>query len=360
MRKQKWLVLLLCLLLCLPVLTADPAQAGETNQKTLSEIQSDIRQNKVGKYGMIPVYGRDIRDGVYEIGVDSSSPFFKIVHADLYVNKGKMAAKITIGSLSYAWVYPGTKKEAAEADQKDWIGYEEEGGQSIFTIPVGALDQETECAAYSRKRKIWYDRTLVFDASTLPEEALKIDLPDYELIEEAVLAYQGGDPEEENRETTSAEPAKAAEAAEPADIAMEDGEYSIEVNMTGGSGRASVSSPTHLIVRDGKAYARLLWSSVYYDYMIVNDVRYDNLAADGGNSTFEIPITVFDAPMPVIADTTAMGDPVEIAYTLTFYEESVGTKGQIPQEAAKKVLIIALIIIAAGGILNWFVKKKRK
>ena len=54
-----------------------------------------------------------------------------------------------------------------------------------------------------------------------------------------------------------------------------------------------------------------------------------------------------------------MGDPVEIHYELTFYEESIGEKGQIPQEAAKKVLMIAAAIIVLGGILNYFVKKKR-
>ena len=64
--------------------------------------------------------------------------------------------------------------------------------------------------------------------------------------------------------------------------------------------------------------------------------------------------------IPVIADTTAMGNPVEISYSLTFYEGSIGDKGLIPQEAAKKVLIFALIIIVIGAIINHFVKMKRK
>ena len=38
-------------------------------------------------------------------------------------------------------------------------------------------------------------------------------------------------------------------------IDMEDGEYSIELSMTGGSGKASVSSPCMLIVIEHKAYA---------------------------------------------------------------------------------------------------------
>ena len=94
--------------------------------------------------------------------------------------------------------------------------------------------------------------------------------------------------------------------------------------------------------------------------MVIGDVIFDNLTTDGGNSTFEIPITAMDEPMAVIADTTAMGDPIEIEYTLTFYSESIGDRSQIPQEAAKKVLYISLTIIVAGAVLNHFVKKKRK
>ena len=130
--------------------------------------------------------------------------------------------------------------------------------------------------------------------------------------------------------------------------------------MAGGSGRATVSSPTLLIIREGKAYARLIWSSTYYDYMVVGGAMFPNLTTDGGNSVFEIPITALDEPMDVIGDTTAMGDALEIEYTLTFYSDSIGSKGSIPQEAAKKVLLTAGIIIAAGGGLNYFVKKKRE
>ena len=40
--------------------------------------------------------------------------------------------------------------------------------------------------------------------------------------------------------------------------------------MTGGSGKATVVSPTVFLVKDGKAYAKLQWSSSNYDYMIVD------------------------------------------------------------------------------------------
>lgn len=146
----------------------------------------------------------------------------------------------------------------------------------------------------------------------------------------------------------------------PVRLDLPDGEYSIEVNMTGGSGKASISSPTWLYVKEGKAFARLLWSSPYYDYMRIGNKTFYNLSTDGGNSTFEIPITVMDEAMPVIADTTAMGDPIEIRYELTFYSETIGGKDRIPQEAAIKVLIIALIILVVGFFLNLILKKVRK
>ena len=183
-----------------------------------------------------------------------------------------------------------------------------------------------------RSRKKWYDRDLIF---YLP----------------------GTDPgnwkdADENGHIYSKTPPEAIR------VDMEDGEYSVEVAMTGGSGRAGISSPTLMTVRDGRAYATLVWSSSYYDYLILENYRYDNLTTDGGNSSFKVPVTAFDVPVPIIADTTAMGDPVEINYTLTFYEETIGSKGDIPQEAAKKVIMIALAIIVVGGILNHFVKRR--
>ena len=127
---------------------------------------------------------------------------------------------------------------------------------------------------------------------------------------------------------------------------------------TGGSGKASVSTPAPMTVIDGVAYADLTWSSANYDYMIVDGVRYDNLSEEGVYSTFRVPITQWDAPMEVIADTTAMGSPVEIHYQLCFYAESVGDRSQLPQEAAKRVLMMAGVIIVVGGIINAAVKRR--
>ena len=144
------------------------------------------------------------------------------------------------------------------------------------------------------------------------------------------------------------------------DIGKEDGEYSIQVDLEGGSGKASVTSPTILTVKDGQAYAQIQWSSSNYDYMIVDGEKYLPTNEEGMNSVFEIPILTMDEGMPVIADTTAMGAPHEIDYTLTFYSDSIGSKSQLPQEAAKRVVAVALVIIVGGGILNYFVNKRNR
>lgn len=141
---------------------------------------------------------------------------------------------------------------------------------------------------------------------------------------------------------------------------LEDGEYSIQVDLEGGSGKASVSSPTLMLVKNGRMYAELQWSSSNYDYMIVDGEKFQNESEEGRNSVFTIPVTALDDKMEVIADTLAMGAPHEIDYTLTFYEASIGSKGQLPQEADKRVVAVAMVIIVGGGILNYFVNKRNR
>lgn len=79
-----------------------------------------------------------------------------------------------------------------------------------------------------------------------------------------------------------------------------------------------MDSPAALTVEDGKIYVTIVWSSPYYDYMIVADETYYNEAKVGENSTFTIPIEKLPCEISVIADTTAMSVPHEIEYTLSF------------------------------------------
>ena len=118
------------------------------------------------------------------------------------------------------------------------------------------------------------------------------------------------------------EAAETSEAEPSAETLPEDGTYSIKLTLEGGSGKAKIESPATLQVADGKATARVTWSSPNYDYMLVDDQKYLPVNT-AGNSVFEIPVTVFDQPMTVIGDTVAMSTPHEVEYTLTFHSDTL-------------------------------------
>lgn len=123
---------------------------------------------------------------------------------------------------------------------------------------------------------------------------------------------------------------------------FQDGTYQMEVELLGGSGRASVTSPAEVEIKDGKAVATLEWSSPNYDYMVVNGEKYLPVNTEG-NSVFRIPVEAFDQDIAVIADTVAMSTPHEIEYTLNFHAGENGqnaakadTTGQEDSDGAEK------------------------
>ena len=236
-----------------------------------------------------------LNEGIYEIAVDSSSSMFPIEQCELTVKDGGMEAVLTMGGTGYLFVYPGSAEEAAAADEADYIPYvENEEGAQTYTLPVEALDQGVPCAAFSKKKEKWYDRTLVFRADSLPDDAF------------AEGYFMD---------------AKA--------LGLEDGSYSAEVTLEGGSGKASVGSPAKIVIEDGKTSATIQWSSSNYDYMIVDGEKLlplnEELGIDGG-SVFRIPVKSFDRPLTVLADTTAMSVPHEITYTLTFDSSTIAAE----------------------------------
>lgn len=270
--------------------TSGSADTGSASSQVASASEM-VKPEQVVEDDMEPVPGSDVKDGVYQVTVDSSSSMFNITSCELTVQNGNMTAVMTMGGTGYLYVFMGTGEEAAQAQQSSYIPFEEnEKGEHTFTVPVEALDAGIDCAAFSKNKEKWYDRTLVFRADSLPADALS-----------------------NNAITT------------PESLNLEDGTYSIDVSLEGGSGRASVKSPATLTVADGNVTAKIIWSSANYDYMKVDGTQFNCLNTEG-NSTFEIPVTGFDYKMPVSADTTAMSTPHEIEYTLYFDSSTLQKK----------------------------------
>ena len=105
-------------------------------------------------------------------------------------------------------------------------------------------------------------------------------------------------------------------------VDMPDGSYSVDVAISGGSGRASIASPALLTVQGGHVAVTVVWSSQNYDYMKVGDQKYTPLTFEPG-STFQIPVMTFDEEFAVIGDTTAMSQAHEVEYGLKVARASI-------------------------------------
>lgn len=226
-----------------------------------------------------------LADGVYDIEVESSSSMFKVVKARLTVAGGEMTAVITLSGTGYGKLYSGTAEQAAAADEADCVAFAEDAdGAYTYTIPVAALDEPIDCAAYSTKKEEWYDRQLTFLSATAK---------------------------------ASGESAGNVVSAEVAD-----GAYTIDVTLGGGSGKSTVLSPATITIEGDSMVARIEWSSSNYDYMLVDGEKYLPVNTEG-NSVFEIPVAELDKELNVIGDTVAMSKPHEVEYTLTFHSETM-------------------------------------
>lgn len=229
-----------------------------------------------------PIYGNQIKDGAYQIEVSSSSSMFRIIDAQLTVTNGEMSAVITLNGKGYEKLYMGIGEEAlADTDDKCIYYIEDNEGKYTYEVPVAALNQDINCAAWSIRKEEWYDRVLVFQSSMIPENAM-------------------------------------------AEKPVSDGKYTSEVMLSGGSGRAKVESPAELSVEGGAITATVIWSSPNYEYILVDGTYYYPTNTTG-NSTFEIPVSM-DRDIEITAQTVAMSTPHEIDYTLRFDSATLTSK----------------------------------
>ena len=219
------------------------------------------------------IYGYRLKNGTYEIKVDSNASMFKVVHCDLVVEDGNMTAVISMSGEGYGYVYLGTAEMAAADSEDKYIPFGRDSlDQKTFDVPVNALDCEMDVAAYSIKKDKWYDRVLVFESERIPEDA-------YCVIK------------------------------------------ACDVTLSGGTGKAAVKSPT-LLAEDGGSYVAVIeWSSPNYTWMEVDGVTYYPINSEG-NSTFAVPVEL-DKDIAISAETAAMSQPHVIEYTLHFDGASV-------------------------------------
>lgn len=102
--------------------TAETASADETKAAVASGEETAAEQT-LDTTGLVPVSAEDLKEGTYEISVESSSSMFKITSCTLTVKDGAMTAKMTMGGTGYRYVYMGTGEEAAKTAETDRIPF---------------------------------------------------------------------------------------------------------------------------------------------------------------------------------------------------------------------------------------------
>lgn len=250
-----------------------------------------------------PAADPGIADGTYVATFTTDNAMFHVNDANqdkgiLTVKDGKMTIHVSLQSKKIVNLYPGlaedAQKDGAELLEPttDTVTYSDGYTDEVygFDVPVPALDEEFDLALVGTKGK-WYDHKVVVSDPVEGDD---------------IQAVIGAD--------------AASESSAAPDV--EDGEHTVEVALEGGSGKATVDSPAVLRKNGDEYIAVITWSSPHYDYMIVDGQKYEPVNTEG-NSVFEIPVLAFDSPMEVIADTTAMSEPHEIEYTLTFDSASI-------------------------------------
>lgn len=234
-----------------------------------------------------------LKEGVeYTAKFSTDSGMFKVSEAcdgrgTLTVKDGQMTIHISLSSKSILNLYPGLAEDAQKdgavllQPTTDTVTFSDGLSEEVngFDVPVPYLNEEFDLALVGTKGT-WYDHKV-----SVSEVQVKSD--------SAAEAISGG------------------EAA-----ALAEGEYQTNISLTGGSGKAAVESPAKIKIVDGQAFVVLVWNSKNYDYMLVDDVKYLNEAAEGENSVFTIPVKAFDQEFTVIGDTIAMSKPHEVEYTL--------------------------------------------
>ena len=258
--------------------TVTPTESTETAETVSTETAQDKAQ---------------LPDGVYTAEFSTDSSMFHVSEAcdgkgTLTVKDGVMTIHISLGSKKILNLYPGLAEDAAKdgavllQPTTDTVTYSDGMTEEVygFDVPVPVIGEEFDLALIGTKGK-WYDHKV------------KVSDP------------------------------VAEGAADTFDLStVEDGSYTIELTMEGGSGRASIQSPAQITVADGAATATLEWSSPNYDYMLVNGEKYLPVNTEG-NSVFEVPVEALDAPLTMIGDTVAMSTPHEVEYTVTFHSETL-------------------------------------
>ena len=269
---------------------------------------------------------KDIENGDYNVTVDSSSSMFKVVNCVLTKKNGQMSAVITLSGTGYDYLYMGTAEDAAKADKSSLIPFvENEKGEYTYTIPVSAFDTPIKVAAHSIKKDKWYDRELTFQSDGI--EKIDKETPTPDPVEPVIpVNPDNSKPSTPDNESGHVTDLNGGTARVDSSTTLKDGEYiPDQFSWSGGTGRVSISCDK-ITIKNGQAYATIVFSSGSYSYIKANGNIYYGTNT-GSTSTFVIPVQL-NKNNTIIGMTTAMSTAHEITYNIFIYLAAAGSGDQ--------------------------------
>ncbi len=269
---------------------------------------------------------KDIENGDYNVTVDSSSSMFKVVNCVLTKNNGQMSAVITLSGTGYDYLYMGTAEDAAKADRSSLIPFvENEKGEYTYTIPVSAFDTPIKVAAHSIKKDKWYDRELTFQSDGI--EKIDKETPTPDPVEPVIpVNPDNSKPSTPGNESGHVTDLNGGTARVDSSTTLKDGVYiPDQFSWSGGTGRVSISCDK-ITIKNGQAYATIVFSSGSYSYIKANGNIYYGTNT-GSTSTFVIPVQL-NKNNTIIGMTTAMSTAHEITYNIFIYLAAAGSGEQ--------------------------------
>mgnify|MGYP004701099343 CR=1 FL=1 len=269
---------------------------------------------------------KEIENGDYNVTVDSNASMFKVVNCVLTKKDGQMSAVITLSGTGYDYLYMGTAEDAAKADKSSTIPFvENAAGKYTYTIPVSAFDTPIKVAAHSIKNDKWYDRELTFKSDGM--EKIDKETPEPEPEEPVIPVNPDNEkPSTPENESGHVPDLNGGTVRVDSSTTLKDGVYTPDqFSWSGGTGKVSISCDK-ITIKNGQAYATIVFSSGHYSYVKANGNIYYGTNT-GSTSTFVIPVQL-NKNNTIIGMTTAMSAAHEIAYNLFIYLAAAGTGEQ--------------------------------
>ena len=333
-----------------PVETLDKGinvAAYSTKNKIWYDRVLTFHSDSLEKTGDLPA----LENGIYSIDVDSSASMFRVVDCKLTSKNGKMSAVLTLSGTGYGYLYMGTKEEAAKADSSSWIPFvTDNNGKYTYTVPVETLDKGINVAAYSTKNKIWYDRILTFKSETVKKIS---DIDSGNGGTGGNSGTTGGntnpsggtggsgsvlkpnDGKAENESKYEADTSGATGRVNSS-TTLADGVYTPDrFTWSGGTGKVKIYC-NKITIKNGQAYATLVFDSDHYQYVKANGNTYYT-SKSGGTATVTIPVAL-NQNNKILGMTDKMSVAHEIEYTIFVYLAAAGNGTTLGGANANKKL----------------------